>query len=94
VDYERAITIRIVGDSELLLDILQGEYIGDGFRMEPYFTIVPNMGLRIGGKITTIAVNSHAVIGLPDTGNEVTVAEQIDRALVVKKNHFSEVDRD
>jgi hypothetical protein len=91
VDYEGAITIGVVGDSELLLDVLQGEYVGDGFRMEPYLAIVPNMGLHIGGKIATVAVDSHAVSGLPDTGNKLAVAKQVNRALVVEKDHLSEI---
>jgi hypothetical protein len=76
---------------EFLANVFQGKNVGDGIFVEPYVTVVDDMGLHFGGKRTAVPVDCHRVFGSPYTGYQLTVAKQINRRLVVKKNHVAQL---
>ena len=48
VDGESAVSVAVIGDSELLLDILEGHDIRDFSLIEPYFSIVFDVCFIVG----------------------------------------------
>ena len=50
------------------------------------------MGLGMGSQSATIAMYRHGLVCLPDVGDEVGVAEEVYRRLIVQKDHVTEIE--
>tara|TARA_B110000238_G_scaffold67583_1_gene74107 strand:+ start:1509 stop:1805 length:297 start_codon:yes stop_codon:yes gene_type:complete len=75
VDDKGARALRVISDLELGLDILQRKNVGYSVWVKPDIAIVLDVGLLVGGEITTVTVDCHGVVCFPYMGDELAVAK-------------------
>ena len=56
----------IVGNAKLLLDIPEGENIGDGSFIKPHLTVIFNIGPLGSMECSTIPLDGHLVLDIPN----------------------------
>jgi hypothetical protein len=70
---------------KFVTNVLQRKNVGDSVVVKPNLSVVLNMGIHVGGESSTISLNSHRFFCLPCLGDELAVAEQITRMLIVRR---------
>ena len=75
VDCEESIIFSVIGNSELALDVLQCQNIGDGSFIELYLTISLYIGFVVSLNGSNIPFYCHGLICFPESYDKPLVTE-------------------
>ena len=91
VDRKYPVIFAFICDSELAIDVLQFQNIGDGSFIKPYLTIP--FYVRFSGSINDYYIypNYHGLICCTNSCYKLLVAEEVNCVLIVNQDNTSEI---
>ena len=57
VNSEDVFSFAVICDAIFVLDVLQGQDVSDGSRVEPHFAVFLDEGFQVGGNASTVALH-------------------------------------
>ena len=75
VDGKRAVSVAVVSNSELFIEVLEGHNFCDRSLIKLYFSVVFDGCFPVGFYVASVSLHSHGALAFPDLGDYVLVTK-------------------